>query len=60
MVVFLGWTLEGRLKELGASVPVLRQVDSFLDRPFSLDSEVNRSFESLTEDRIFVTETAFS
>lgn len=40
MATFLGWALQGRWKELGGSVHVLRRVDNFLGRHFSVDSEV--------------------
>lgn len=40
MAMYLGWVLQGRWKELGNSVHVLRRVDNFLERHFSMDSEV--------------------
>ena len=40
MAMYLGRALQGRWRELGDSVHVLRRVDGFLGRHFSLDSEV--------------------
>lgn len=40
MAMYLGRALQGRWNELGDSVHVLRRVDSFLGRHFSVDSEV--------------------
>lgn len=42
MVMFFGWALEGKWRELGGSVPVLRRVENFLESHFSMDSEVRR------------------
>ncbi|CAM9856117.1 unnamed protein product, partial [Sphacelaria rigidula] len=39
MVMFFGWALEGKWRELGGSVPVLRRVENFLESHFSMDSE---------------------
>lgn len=40
MALYLGHALQGRWKDLGDSVHVLRRVDGFLGRHFSADSEV--------------------
>ncbi|CAM9525505.1 unnamed protein product [Scytosiphon promiscuus] len=41
MAMFIGWALQGWWKELGGSVHVLRRVQNFLRRHFSLDSEMS-------------------
>ena len=40
MALYLALVLEGRWKEIGDSVHVLRRVDNFLNRNLSMDSEV--------------------